>query len=79
MPDAFMMAPASTNIGMAMSENLVEPSYMSSATVTSELVPSVMSKPTTPAMASATAIGTLMQMSATRTMKMVSRTMCARS
>ena len=41
MPPAFMMAPASTNMGMAISENLVEPSYISSATVTRLPVPSM--------------------------------------
>ena len=70
MPEAFMMAPASTNIGIAMSENLVAPLYMSSATVTSAPVPSAATMPITPEIASATAIGTLMKIMNRRARKM---------
>ena len=70
MPPAFMIAPASTNIGMAISENLVDPSYMSSAMVTRLDAPSVASRPSTPHMASATAMGMLMQIIISIAMKM---------
>ena len=40
MPAAFMIAPASTNIGIAISEKLVAPPYMSSAMEISAEVPS---------------------------------------
>jgi len=39
MPLAFMMAPASTNMGMAIREKFVAPLYISSATVTRLLGP----------------------------------------
>ncbi len=68
-PPAFMMAPASTNIGIAISENLVEPSYMSSAIVTRLSVPSVSSRPSTPLIARATAIGMLIQIMISIAMK----------
>ena len=70
-PPAFMIAPASTNIGMAMSENLVDPSYMSRATVTRLSVPSVATKPRIADTASATAIGTLMQIIVIKARKMM--------
>ncbi len=68
-PPAFMIAPARTNIGMAMRENFVEPSYMSRATVTRLSRPSVSRSPRMPQTASATAIGTLRQISTTRVAK----------
>ena len=68
-PPAFMIAPARTNIGIAISENLVDPSYISRAIVTKLLVPSVNSNPSTPHMANATAIGMLMQIISSIAMK----------
>ena len=68
-PPAFMMAPANTNIGIAINENLVDPSYISSATVTRESVPSVITRPKIAATASETAIGTLININNSRTRK----------
>ena len=51
MPPAFMMAPASTNIGMAISENEVEPRYISIATDTKPDGPSLIRIPATDATA----------------------------
>ena len=58
-PPAFIMAPAKTNIGIAISENLVDPSYISSASVTILSTPSVTARPKMAATARPTAIGTL--------------------
>jgi hypothetical protein len=66
MPVAFMIAPARTNIGIAINENFVDPSYMSSAIVTKLPGPSVASNPTTPATANATAIGTFIKIRTSR-------------
>ena len=65
-PPAFMIAPAKTNIGMAINENLVDPSYISSASVTILSTPSVTARPKMAATARPTAIGTLIQISATK-------------
>ena len=73
MPVAFMIAPASTNIGMAISEKDLAPAYMSSATVTRLPGPSVTAMASTADRQSATAIGTLMQTIATRATKMPRR------
>ena len=60
-PPAFMMAPASTNIGIAIRANFVEPSYMSNATLTRLPMPSLAISPMIAEIAKATAIGTLRQ------------------
>ena len=64
-PPAFMIAPASTNIGIAIKENFVEPSYISNATVTKESTPSVARRPIIAEIAKATAMGTFRQIIAT--------------
>ena len=65
MPDAFMIAPARMKRGIAINGNAVAPSYMTSATLGSEATPPGPTTIATTAVSpSATAIGTLIRISA---------------
>src|SRR5438270_3074124 len=57
-PDAFMIAPAKTNSGMAMSGKLVAPEYITIGTLASCPTPPVCTMATSATTASATAMGT---------------------
>src|SRR6266852_8615744 len=57
MPDAFMIAPANTNSGMAISGKLVAPVYITMGTLASCQTPPVCTMATSATTASATAIG----------------------